>query len=184
MLHTADKALDKLSVRVGGVATTWLVGAYDPRRPLDPRMAALVQGAIAHIYEDFTAKAAQARKTTPAQIDAVGQGRVWTGSQARERGLVDATGNFMDALKSAVTRAKLEADAPVRYIEAEPGRLAWLFDLLGGGAAAQWLAQQLQGPALPLAVMRDVQRELGWLAELSQGQRPFAAATHCLCESP
>jgi protease-4 len=184
MLPTADKALDKLSVRVGGVATTWLVGAYDPRRPLDPRMAALVQGAIAHIYEDFTAKAAQARKTTPAQIDAVGQGRVWTGSQARERGLVDATGNFMDALKSAVTRAKLEADAPVRYIEAEPGRLAWLFDLLGGGAAAQWLAQQLQGPALPLAVMRDVQRELGWLAELSQGQRPFAAATHCLCESP
>jgi protease-4 len=171
-------------VHVGGLGTTWLVGAYDPRRPLDPRLAELVQGAIANIYTEFTTKAAQARKTTPQRIDAVGQGRVWTGAQAQERGLVDASGGFRDALQAAAALAKLGDDPPVRYIEAQPGRLAWLFDLLGGHAAWQWLAHQLQWPALPVDAARDMQRELGWLAGLGQGRQPFAAVTHCLCEAP
>jgi protease-4 len=189
MLPTADRALDKLSVHVGGVATTWLVGAYDPRRPLDPRFAEVVQSAIGHIYTDFTTKAAQARKTTQAKVDAVGQGRVWTGAQAHERGLVDATGSFADAIKEAASRAKLGDEPRLRYLENEPGRFAWLFDLLGGRAMLQWVAHQLQGPALPGAeIARQAQRELGWLAEMgrSPGQEglPFTAVTHCLCEAP
>jgi len=194
MLPTADKTLDKLSVRTGGVGTTWLVGAHDPRRALDPRFAELVQRSIGHIYSEFTTKAAQARKTTPERIDAVGQGRVWTGAQALERGLVDRMGNFTDALAAAATRAKLGAEPRIRYMEQEPGRFAWLFDLLGRRAVAQWLAQQLDlpsgpmgsiGPAgLPEGLVRQAQRDLGWLAEMGEGRPPFAAVTHCLCEAP
>jgi protease-4 len=188
MLPTADKALDKLSVRTGGVGTTWLVGAGDPRRALDPRFAGLVQQTIGHIYSEFTTKAAQARKTTPERIDTVGQGRVWTGAQALERGLVDRMGGFSDALAAAAARGKLGADPRIRYIEQEPGRFAWVLDLLGRRAAAQWLAQQLGVPpgwdGLPQGLVQQARQDLGWLAEMGEGRAPFAAVTHCLCEAP
>ena len=191
MLPTADKALDKLSVHTGGVGTTWLVGAHDPRRALDPRFADLVQHSIGHIYSEFTTKAAQARKTTPERIDAVGQGRVWTGAQALERGLVDRTGGFTEALAAAATRGKLGADPRIRYMEQEPGRFAWVLDLLGRRAAAQWLGQQLGLPTgligpdgLPQGLVQQARQDLGWLAEMGEGRAPFAAVTHCLCEAP
>ena len=89
LLPTADQTLAKLGVHPAGVATTWLRNADDPRLPLDPRLADLVQKSVDHTYLDFTTKVAAARKTTPEKIDAVAQGRVWTGAQAKERGLVD-----------------------------------------------------------------------------------------------
>src|SRR6185369_4680992 len=94
MLPTAEGLMNKLSINAAGYGTTWLTHAYDPRRPMDPRFAQLVQSGVGRIYTDFTTKAAQARKTTPEKIDAVAQGRVWTGAQALERGLVDRLGGF------------------------------------------------------------------------------------------
>ena len=129
LLPTADKALDKLGVHADGVTTTWLGGARDMRRPLDPRFGDLVQSSIDHIYADFTAKVAQARKTTPEKIDAVAQGRVWTGAQALERGLVDRLGSYGDALDSAATRAKLDREYRVVYLERDPGRVARLVEM-------------------------------------------------------
>ncbi|HEU4373892.1 MAG TPA: signal peptide peptidase SppA, partial [Telluria sp.] len=98
ILPTADKVVDKLGIHTAGVTTTWLADAYNPLRPLDPRFAQVVQSSINHIYSEFTTKAAAARKTTPEKIDAVAQGRVWTGVQAKERGLVDRLGSYRDAL--------------------------------------------------------------------------------------
>jgi protease-4 len=67
-----------------------------------------------HFYDQFVEKVAQSRKSTPAKIDAVAQGRVWTGRQAREIGLVDALGGLTTALKTARERAKI---APTRDVE-------------------------------------------------------------------
>ena len=67
LLPTAEGAMDKLGVRTGGVATTWLAGAYDPRRAFDPRLGQLVQSIIDRAYLDFTTLAAKARQTTPAK---------------------------------------------------------------------------------------------------------------------
>jgi protease-4 len=117
LLPTADQTLAKLGVHPAGVGTTWLRNADDPRLPLDPRLAELVQKSVDHTYVDFTTKVAAARKTTPEKIDAVAQGRVWTGVQAKERGLVDTIGAFSDALRSAARRAKLGEQPRVVYIE-------------------------------------------------------------------
>lgn len=189
LLPSADKALDKLGVHTAGSPSTWLGGAGDPRRPLDPRFAALVQSSVDHIYADFTRLTAQARKSTPEKIDAVAQGRVWTGAQALERGLVDRVGSYHDALKAAALRAKLPEDAPVRYIEREPSRFERLSALVGG-VAAQALAGQVDAALLPAgappAVLRDVKTDLGWLAGLAtlgEGRLPFVAVTHCLCDT-
>ena len=99
---------------------------YDPRRPLDPRFKAAVQSGVEHIYGRFTTLAAQARKSTPEKIDAVAQGRIWTGSQALARGLVDRLGSFDDAVQTAAQLAKLEAKAGERvrrvYVERDLSR--------------------------------------------------------------
>ena len=187
MLPTGDKALDKLGVHAAGVTTTWLGSAGDPRRPLDPRFADLVQASVTHIYADFTAKAAAARKTTPEKIDEVAQGRVWTGAQARERGLVDRLGSYGDALKSAATRARLEDGYRVVYMERDPGKLARLLDMFGGAAArvvGEHIDARLTSVGVPPGLANGVRRDLGWLAEVADRRKPFMAITHCLCGEP
>jgi len=185
ILPTGEGAMEKLSLHTAGYGTTWLANAYDPRQPLDPRFAALVQQSIDRTYRDFTAKVAAARKSTPEKIDAVAQGRVWTGRQALEHGLVDRLGSFEDALKSAAQRAKLPEGYRVAYVEKEPGKLERALNLLSGSVAGALLEPLLHaaeaGAGLPAGVARQLQDDFGWLSELTQGRRPFAAAVHCLC---
>jgi protease-4 len=183
ILPTAEKVVDKLGIHTAGTTTTWLADAYNPLRPLDPRFGQLVQSSINHIYSEFTTRAAQARKTTPEKIDLVGQGRVWSGAQAKERGLVDKLGSYRDALASAAARARLGPDYRVAYIERDSSGIERLLGLFGIDAAQALTIQVKLGllPAgLPAAAAADVTRELGWLSGLADGSKPFAAVTHCM----
>ncbi len=189
ILPTAEGLVDKLSVRVAGAGTTWLVGAYDPRRAMDPRFEQLIQTVISHYYGDFTNMVAKARKSTPEKIDAVAQGRVWSGQQALERGLVDRLGGLGDAVAEAIRLGKLPADARLKYVEADPGRLQQWMERLGVQLPAVWQAQPaLQqmatalglGAALPAAAIQD----LAWLAAAADRSKPLAASVHCLCTAP
>jgi protease IV len=190
ILPTAEKALEKLSVNTGGYTTTWLGGGYDPRRALDPRFEQLIQGSINNIYNEFTTKAAVARKTTPDKIDAVAQGRVWTGAQAKERGLIDRTGSFTDAIKSAAAKAKLPEDVRVTYIEPELSKIERILQQFGVDATSSigLLAAQfnlrLMPAGIPNAAINEAQKDLLWLSEMadkSKSGMPFMALTHCLC---
>ena len=187
IIPTAERVADKLGVRTAGVTTTWLADAYNPLRPLDPRFGQLVQASINNVYREFTTKAAAARKTTPARIDEVGQGRVWTGAQAKERGLVDRLGSYGDALRSAAKRARLGDDFRVAYVE-RPGTAFERFLSLIGVSAAQAVNIQVKlgilPDALPAGAVANVAKDLGWLSELAEGKKPFTAVTHCFCELP
>lgn len=189
ILPTAEGVVDKLSVRVAGTGTTWLVGAYDPRRAMDPRFEQLIQTVISHFYGRFTTMVAKARKSTPEKIDAVAQGRVWSGQQALERGLVDRLGGLGEAVAEAAKLGKLPADARLQYVEADPGRLQLWMQRLGVQLPAVWqpptALQQMAaavglGGVLPAAAAQD----LAWLAEAADRSQPFAASVHCLCAAP
>ena len=191
MLPTAEKLMDKLGVHSGGTTTTWLTGGYDPRRPLEPRFADVVQSSVNHIYADFTTKAALARKTTPQKIDEVAQGRVWTGQQAKERGLVDSVGSYREAIDAAAKRAKLAKGHRVAYIERGPSSLDRIMNLLPsalGDALVEAIGARLLGEMQPLVLTRlplgEVAADLGWLAEVAKRRKPFEAMTHCLCSAP
>ncbi len=184
LLPSADQTLAKLGVHPAGVGTTWLRNADDPRLPLDPRLAQLVQTNVDHIYLDFTTKVAAARKTTPEKIDAVAQGRVWTGAQAKERGLVDTLGQFGDAIRSAATRAHLGDKPRVVYIERDPGKFAQLLNMLNAQVSAlvgATVDEHVGALGVPPALLRDVGRDLGWVAEIVEHKKPFTAVVHCLC---
>ena len=185
LLPSADRTLAKLGVHPAGVGTTWLRNADDPRLPLDPRLADLIQKSVDHTYLDFTTKVAAARKTTSDKIDAVAQGRVWTGAQAKERGLVDTIGQFGDAVRSAATRAKLGDKPRIVYIERDPGKFAQLVSMLNGQVASLIGAEidARIGAVVGVApqLVRGAARDLGWVAEIAERRRPFAAVVHCLC---
>jgi protease-4 len=187
ILPTAEKVVDKLGVHTAGTTTTWLADAYNPLRPLDPRYRQLVQSSVNHIYSEFTTRAAAARKTTPEKIDEVGQGRVWTGAQAKERGLVDRLGSYQDALNTAAKLAKLEPGFRVAYVERETGRIERLLTMFGASAAEALTIQVKLGllpQGLPAASVKQVAHDMAWLSELNSGKEPFAAVTHCLCGMP
>ena len=65
------------------------------------------------IYDDFVGKVAVGRKRPAPEIEAVARGRVWTGRDALEAGLVDELGGLRDAIRIARVRARLPEDAPV-----------------------------------------------------------------------
>ncbi|WBS01332.1 signal peptide peptidase SppA [Pseudoduganella sp. SL102] len=193
LFPTFDKVMDKLGIHSGGQPTTWLGDAGNPTRPMDPRFGQLLQSSINHVYAEFTTKAAQARKSTPEKIDAVAQGRVWTGAQAQDRGLVDTLGSFNDAVRSAARRAKLGADPRIVYIERETTRFDKLLDFFGApqavadlvdAAVARQVGSVLAPAGIPAGMAGHVVKELNWLNEMTAQKKPFMALTHCLCGVP
>ncbi len=199
ILPTAEGLMDKLSLRTGGTTTTWLAGGYDPRRPLDPRLQAALQSGVEGTYARFTGLAAQARKRTPEQIDAVAQGRIWTGAQALERGLIDRTGSLDDALRTAAQLIKQptpEGTRPrVRYLERELSRTDRLIASLADVVAPPLLdalsarllptSTQLAADALATPATAEDLAALRLLGQAAaQGRWDRATAAHCLCSTP
>src|SRR5687768_12588558 len=87
-------AMEKIGVSTETVKSGANADIYSPFAPFSPAQRTRVQDYMQGFYENFVEKAAESRKTSPEQIDAVAQGRVWTGRQAREHGLVDELGGL------------------------------------------------------------------------------------------
>jgi len=183
VLPTFEKTLEKIGVGTGGTSTTWLAAAQSPSKPLDARVAQMVQTRIDHYYQRFLGTAAAARNTTTEKIDEVAQGRVWTGRQAKANGLVDTLGGLNDAIASAARRAKL-TDYSVGYLEREPrGLERWLSLFFGQLVVA---AQEHLGWTLPFALPslgREMQGELERQARLFAASRddPLRTYAYCFC---
>jgi protease-4 len=111
-----DRLLFNREVVARGARAT--IGRWE--RPYSDEERRLVRASIERSYEVFLQRVADARGCSPREVDAVGGGRVWTGRQALERGLVDELGGLDRAIAEARRLAGLRDDAPVR--EARDGR--------------------------------------------------------------
>lgn len=123
------------TVQSGKNATT-----NSPFHQFTPDQRAKVLDYMQGFYDNFVEKAAESRHTTPERIDAVAQGRVWTGHQARQHGLVDELGGLNDAIEIAKQRAKIPDDEDVDVV-VYPARRS-IYDLLteqfGGAYLNPW----------------------------------------------
>jgi protease-4 len=127
---TFENTLSKLGIYTDGVGTTDIAG-FGITRELTPGMANIIQLNIERGYRDFVELVANNRNMTTAQVDAIAQGRVWSGSKALELGLVDALGNLDNAIEAAAQLANLD-DYDRLLIEKEKSpRALFLQSLLG-----------------------------------------------------
>ena len=89
---------DKLHVNITSVNSNKHADMYNMMRPLDKQETAMMQATVEQIYDRFTQIVAEGRDMTVSDVDEIAQGRVWTGAQALEIGLVDAIGTIEDAI--------------------------------------------------------------------------------------
>ncbi|MDE2086706.1 MAG: signal peptide peptidase SppA [Xanthomonadaceae bacterium] len=165
MYYSVPNTLAKFGIRSDGVATGPMAGAFDITRPLDPKVGAVIQAIIDKGYRDFVGGVAKARGKSFDAIDAIAQGRVWTGKQALDRGLVDRLGGLGDAVAEAARLAKLGRNYPVRYAQAPMGALESFLVGFSQNASVEllrswglrlppWFAQ-VQALAPGLSLLRD-----------------------------
>jgi protease-4 len=182
IIPTVPRTLGKVGVNVDGVGTTALSGTLRLDRALGAPAKALLQSTVEHGYEEFLARVGNGRKKTRDQVDAIGQGRVWAGEEAKKLGLVDELGSFDDAVKAAARRAKLES-YDVHFIEPE---LTW----------AEQLAMQMKSQLARVMLTSDADvRKLARVVDeldpltrevelLSRFTTPNRLYAYCFCGAP
>lgn len=152
VLPSFEKTLADYGVTSDGVRTTALSGQPDILGGFTPELDNLLQTSVENTYGKFISLVAKARGRSPQQIDAVAQGRVWPGAEARGLGLVDDIGNLDKALAYAARLGGLGNDkwhaeylgekpdaitSLVEGMQAEPKDDAVAYDLAGLVAARQ-----------------------------------------------
>jgi len=140
---------EKLGAHIESTSVGKHAEINSPVRPFNADELKKLQEQLQAFYDQFVEKAAMSRRSTPEKIDALAQGRVWTGYQAKENGLVDALGGLDAAVAIVKQRAKLSADAEVELVTYPPRRSFYelLSEQLSGGggdtAVRAWLAANL-----------------------------------------
>ncbi|WMT04964.1 signal peptide peptidase SppA [Lysobacter yananisis] len=186
LIPTVPRALEKIGVHSDGVGTTRFAGSYDITRPLAPEVGQVIQTIINKGYADFTGRVAQARKKPVADIDAIARGRVWSGAQAKERGLVDELGGLQAAVDDVAKRAKLgkAEDFRVRYVEKTPSPFERFFaGFAGSGAGAAVLGRSEFAHSLLIKAVPQAAADLRFVenATKSGNGAPVKALAYCFC---
>ena len=159
---------DKLGITFDGVKTGKYADLGDVSRPLTAEEHAILQGEVDHGYDDFTKAVANGRHKTQAEINEIGQGRVWTGAQAISKGLVDKLGNINDAIKSAAKEAKIKNFSLVSYPEQKS-----IFNKFGAGLSAQMKAHFIQSELGDNFKYYEQIKEVTKLTRTPQARLPF-----------
>ena len=181
MFVTIPQTLEKIGIHTDGVATTPIAGAFDIRRPFNPKVETILTSVIEKGYRDFIGKVADARGKTAGEIDEVAQGRVWSGSQAKQRGLVDKLGGLHDATAAAAALANLGNDYRSRYVERELSTWERFALSLSNSAAAVQIGRWAGLSSLPVQLLAndEIKRTLSLLDNL--GGNRFGIVAHCFC---
>ncbi|QOC21867.1 signal peptide peptidase SppA [Wenzhouxiangella sp. AB-CW3] len=185
-LPTFEETLSRIGIHTDGVGTTPLAGALRPDRAMSDEVRQLLDTMINASYREFLGLVAEHREMDVGEVHEVAQGRVWTGTQAMERGLVDHLGNLSDAIASAARIAGLGEDYRVTYVE--PELKPWQAFFAGMGARALVAAGFEPGngllDALPIETRDGLMRDLRLLTEATRRNGRPGAVAHCLCDSP
>ena len=186
MIPNFARSLDKIGVHTDGVGTTRFAGAFDVTRPMDPAVGRVIQSVIDKGYADFTGKVAQARDKSVEAIDEVARGRVWSGAQAKERGLVDEFGGLKTAVADAASRAKLgeEGKYRVRYIEKAPTPFAQFMTGFAGSRVGAWMLSDSGMARMLLArTMPEMDAQLRFVEDAVKDRNgaPVKTLAYCFC---
>jgi len=159
---------NKLGITFDGAKTHQYADMMTVSRPLTDQEKLIIQRYVDEFYNGFKERVAEGRKMTVAQVDSIGQGRVWTGTAAKANGLVDELGGLEDAIKAAAELAGLET-----YDEVELPRQKQLLEQILedlNGQARMWVATEWLGEDVQLLNqykrVRQVKEQMGIQARM------------------
>jgi protease-4 len=187
LFHTAEQAMGTLGLNVDGVGTTEFAG-FSAGLPLfkglQPEAEKLLQIMIERGYDDFithvsTSRTTETRQISKADVDKVGQGRVWTGTKALEFGLVDKLGTLDDAIASAANMAGLKQyDVQVVEQKLTPQEL-FMRDLFATAQAQGWLPETQQKLSPTKQLLKQLDRELTVLSQFNDPNGVYSFCFSC-----
>ncbi|SEL14950.1 signal peptide peptidase A. Serine peptidase. MEROPS family S49 [Colwellia chukchiensis] len=180
---TFENTLSKLGIYTDGVGTTDISG-FGVTRALSPGMAKLVQLNIERGYQDFLELVASNRNMSISQVDAIAQGRVWSGAKAVELGLVDALGDLDSAILAAANLANLDSYDTLLIEREKSPRALFLQSLFG--QASLWFATPDDNTGYTdnslSRVIAKLSLELNQLAQLNDPQGIYSFCLTCEIE--
>ncbi len=181
-MFTLEESFNKLGIGTDGVGTTELAGYSAVGRPLTPLAGRALQLQIEHGYDRFLALVSESRTLDRAQVDAVGQGQVWSGQAALDKKLIDSFGNQQDAIKAAAELAMLD-DYQVDVREATLTPMQQFIKRLAENEQAQTLITPLLKTYFTLSpvqsFLRKTEEELSWLAKANDPQHVYVRCLEC-----
>jgi protease IV len=137
-------------------------------RPLTEPEKAIWQKRTEEIYESFTSKAAEGRGMSVTELKKIASGRVWTGAQAQERGLVDVLGNFEEAINIAAAKAGVQGDYKLRYYPVQKSFIQEWLSEMEENAETKALTRELGEHYKPYEQLKKLKEYQG-----SQARMPF-----------
>ncbi|MEJ5065276.1 signal peptide peptidase SppA [Erwinia sp. MYb375] len=178
VINTVENSLDAIGVHTDGVATSPLADIASTKA-LPTEVQQLMQLSIENGYKNFLNLVAASRNKTPEQIDQIAQGHVWTGSDAKANGLVDALGDFDDAVAKAAELAKL-TQPQLSWYQNDPSLIEVLFSQVDASAQAA-LPETLKAwlPAPMMDVMNAMKDQPGLMNDLNDPQNRYAFCLSC-----
>jgi protease-4 len=153
---------EKLGAHIDATSIGKNAEMNSPARRYNPSELGKLQEQLQAFYDQFVEKVADSRHSTPEKIDAIAQGRVWTGRQAKQNGLVDQLGGLDAAIAIAKQRAKISASTDVELVVYPPKKSFYelVSDQLSGSsdsaAIGAWVSANLsKGEIDALRAMRS-----------------------------
>ena len=177
MIPTFDQSLAELGIYSDGVGTTDISGIMQLDRPMSEQAKTILNSSIENTYSRFINLVAQGRKTSVEDVEKVAKGRIWSGQQALENGLIDQLGGLNDAVIAAAELAGI-SDYEVFY----PSRLLTPYEQF-----IQELSQNVSLSLsyiglnlwLPEAIRQRAQSIISPLQYLSNFNDPRGIYLHC-----
>lgn len=179
IIPSFNRTLAELGIGADGVKSTPYSGEPDVVRGLSPETRQLLQVSVEDIYRRFTGLVAAARKLPVAEVDRIGQGRVWAGETALGLKLVDGMGGLDVAVRAAAKRAKLTGEVRTIDIERPQSPFVALAEgFLGNGDEQEQVARD---PFAKLAAASRLQffAAIGDLQAIATGPTMQATCLEC-----
>jgi len=142
MINAKELLNNKLGIKLETVKFGEFSDLGSPDRPLNEAERKVIQSAIDRVYTDFVKRVSEGRKMTTAKVDSIAQGRVWSGIEAKQVGLVDEFGGLDKAIEIAVKKAKLSEHRVVNLPDLKVP-FEEILKSMSGDASAYFIKQEL-----------------------------------------
>lgn len=173
---TVDELLLGLGISTDGIGTSAVAGKLRPDIPLDPILERAIQSGIEHGYRRFIGIVADGRNKLTEQVEPIAEGRVWSGIDAQQLGLVDQLGGLKQAVASAAALAGLP-DASSRVLRLPLSPEEELMQLLLGSGLVK---QLLQTSSPLLSTLNSVLPAWSSMLQLDDSRGVYAFCVFCV----